>query len=91
MSHFVTKLGDLLHFHPLAHLLEARKASNIPGRRAPIDAPSDANRSDDLSHLCLRVEHHASDSRSDLGRFALLASDDVEHQARIGEIWKSVD
>jgi hypothetical protein len=91
MSHFVSKLGDLLHFHPLAHLLEARKASNIPGRRAPVDAPHDANQPDDLSHLGLRVEHHASDSRSDLGRFALLAKDDAEHQARVDDIWLFVD
>jgi len=91
MSHLVSKLGDLLHFHPLAHLLEARKASNIPGRRDPIDAHSNAAHSDDLSLLGLRVEHQTSDSRTDLGRFALLAKDDAEHEARIDDIWLSVD
>jgi hypothetical protein len=90
MSH-LSKLGDLLHFHPLAHLLEARKASNIPGRKDPIDAQSHADQPDDLSLLGLRVEHHKSDSRCDLGRFALLAKDDAEHLARVDDIWLSVD
>jgi len=91
MSHFTSKLGDLRHFHPLAHLLEARKASNIPGRKDPTDAPSNAAHPDDLSFLGLRIEHHTSDSRSDLGRFALLAKDDAEHEAQIDDIWLSVD
>jgi hypothetical protein len=91
MPHFVSKLGDLLRFHPLAHLQKARKASDIPGRAASADAPGKAKRPDDLSHLCLRVEPRASDSCCDLGRFGLIAADDVEHRARVVDLWKSVD
>ncbi|WP_435008784.1 hypothetical protein P12x_000044 [Tundrisphaera lichenicola] len=91
MRHLASKLGDFLHFHPLAHRASAGKHPSEADAPGSIDAQGHAREPDDLSFLGLRCEHRETPAPTDLGRFALLSKDGLAHQARIDEVWDSAD
>jgi hypothetical protein len=75
MSHFLTRLTDLLHFQPLGHAGEARKTSPFPHDSASIYASGHPTSQDDLTVLAMELKRKASSPVSTLGQFALLSFD----------------
>jgi hypothetical protein len=81
MSHFLLRVGDLLHFQLIAPALFRRHQTatlSNDARTAPSPGkaePSTDHPTDDLASLSLSVEDDPADPRAELEKFGLLGCD----------------
>jgi hypothetical protein len=90
MSHLFSRLGDLLHFHPLALDEVARKPTIIHDAPAPAGTTGCSSTTDDLSILGLRRVSSPLSDQCHLGQFALLHRDEPD-ESPDDSIWLSLD
>jgi hypothetical protein len=77
MSHLRLRVGDLLHFHPVALPFVRWKMTSVVDAPARVVEPPTAHRRNDLASLSLSVEGETVDPRVELERRGLFRGDDA--------------